>query len=266
MEQEHVRTWHRLKTSFICYFLLLKFCACFLHMLSAVKIPAVLSVKKHTQKVYIGWAMTSLPASTKQSEEWKKYQKAILAHLCDPPVRKLLKNFVRRPTGRSGLRDHVSHSENPPANRRISHCKQTALFWGLFRVELHCKAGYGHHPQKLNCLWYFSILLDDKNSWVAQELTARSQKYTDSGAYPTPPPSTPERWIGIWLLQRFLWTPGHCGVKGNDWILGSAGKGTLQTVACVLEDLECFGAWNCICRYVYRAKDITPLIIWRREA
>ena len=35
-------------------------------------------------------------------------------------------------------------------------------------------------------------------------------------------------------------------------------------VACISDDLKCWGAWNTTCGH--EAKDITPLIAWRREA
>ena len=35
-------------------------------------------------------------------------------------------------------------------------------------------------------------------------------------------------------------------------------------VACFLEDLKCWGAWDTTC--VYKAKDIKPSIAWRRKA
>ena len=34
-------------------------------------------------------------------------------------------------------------------------------------------------------------------------------------------------------------------------------------MTCALEDCECWGAWDSTCRH--KAKDITPLIAWRRE-
>ena len=64
-------------------------------------------------------------------------------------------------------------------------------------------------------------------------------------------------------LRKLPWAyyPGHAGVKGNDWADRLVGKQPSQ-VACISEDLNCWGAWDTTCRH--KAKDITPLI-WRRE-
>ena len=35
-------------------------------------------------------------------------------------------------------------------------------------------------------------------------------------------------------------------------------------VACISEDLKCWGAWNTTCRH--KAKDITPSVTWMRDA
>ena len=69
------------------------------------------------------------------------------------------------------------------------------------------------------------------------------------------------------IICKLLWMlcPGHAGVKGNEmtkqrnwWAKRPSHK------ACILEDIECWGAWDTTCWH--KARDITPTIAWRREA
>ena len=65
-------------------------------------------------------------------------------------------------------------------------------------------------------------------------------------------------------LGKLLWVycPGQAGVKRNGRADRLAGKATL-TSGLLLENLKCWEVWDTTCRR--KAKDIAPLITWRRE-
>ena len=75
------------------------------------------------------------------------------------------------------------------------------------------------------------------------------------------------QWLTSTLENSCGWVywPGHAGVKENVWADRLAGKAalTLSQVACFSAGLKCWEAWDITCRH--KAKDITPLVAWRRE-
>ena len=64
-------------------------------------------------------------------------------------------------------------------------------------------------------------------------------------------------------FQKLLYCPGHARVEWNHPADRLEGKATIAK-ACFSEDQKCWGAWETTCGH--KAKDITPLIAWRREA
>ena len=71
------------------------------------------------------------------------------------------------------------------------------------------------------------------------------------------------QYYGFWYGHLFF-SSSHVGVKGNDPADRLAGKAANIQVACISEDLTCWGAWDTSCRR--KAKDTMPSTDRKREA